>query len=207
MLAPCAVRPVLPFFQDWCDTQHVSLAAWDRLEQLADERRSLEQRLAVLEARLAGETCVPAPQPEPPPEPEITEDGIDRKAWKDGDVSLLAGCWELDGIDYKTRDIDTGRITTFRLWEICFDADGRGQQMMRSTDGVECQDSATASFLDENRLQINDGTGPACDNGARVFRRETTCTLAQDGRAQCRTRQPDRPGQTESSVRLRRKEP
>ena len=95
-------------------------------------------------------------------------------------------------------------ITTITEWETCFDANGRGNQQLRMTDGSTCTSDVTAGFLDNGQLRILDQGNVSCDNNTFIYERQMTCDLDQNNRAQCVSRQASR-GSGGSSVRLRRK--
>lgn len=193
-------------------------AAPDRQAALAARRAALESEIAALQRRVAAippcprvAAAPPAPPAEPPPEPppEVAQQTppppevvptprperrpeppreIDEERWRDRDVSLLEGCWNLDS-DYRLQDRQTGVINRVRTWQMCFDANGRGRQTLVFTDGTRCESPVSGRFAGSGSLQIDDGDDVACTNGSSIFRRESTCTLNGRGGADCQSRQ------------------
>lgn len=200
LLQACAVR--LPFTDaviGFCPVPADTSAEENRAEREAN-RRALEDHLATLQRELAGVRCIPEPPPVTPesgPAPDIrTED------WTNGDIGLLEGCWELDS-DYRTQDVNTGKIVSVEAWQACFGPDGQGEQNMQLDDGSVCKSAVTASFADNGQLIIRDQGDVNCDNRRRIFERKISCDLSQSGEADCKSRQPGR-GDGESSVTLKR---
>ena len=173
----------------------------ERQAVLKDRLRGLERRLAALPAcplptpaRAEPETVQPEiAQPEPEPE------GLDPERWRERDTALLEGCWSLSS-DYSVRNDRTGVVTQVDSWEMCFDAEGRGEQKFRLSDGRECEANVTAEFLDDGRLRINDEDNVQCTRGSYIYRRVIDCELEPNREAACETRQPGRRGT--SNVRI-----
>ena len=144
------------------------------------------------------------PEPLPPPyradEPN-TESGINREAFQSRDLAAMEGCWELDS-DYETRNVRTGRITRYPRWSICFDDQGAGYQQMFGDDGRICQDHVTGAFSEEGKFTVTEPANLDCSDGSFIYRRDTYCELKQDGRAECRSLQPERG--TDAFAALRR---
>ncbi len=181
------------------------------LAEEAERQAVLKERLRGLERRLAALPACPLPPParaEPKTvqseiaQPEPAPEGLDPERWRERDTALLKGCWSLDS-DYTLRNITTGKRTRVTSWEMCFDAQGRGEQQFRLSDGRECEADVTAEFLDDGRLRINDEADVQCSGASSIFRRVTDCTLESNGQAACESRQPGRTGR--SSVRISRR--
>jgi hypothetical protein len=191
------------------------------LDREAQRRASLEAELRGLERQLlALGPCEVAPlppappaapppseaatltAPEPPPRPEPTPppDAIDPERWRERDVSLLEGCWMLDS-DYSITNVTTGETVSVPYWRACFDAEGRGSQELRFSNGATCEAPMRAAFRGEE-LRLRDGADVACSDGTQLFERTIDCRLDERGRAQCLSRQGERGGA--ASVRLRR---
>ena len=172
-------------------------AEFERGAALEDRLRGLERRLAALPDCPAPKPVVahPAPQPEP--------DRLDSERWRERDASLLEGCWSLAS-DYSLQDRNTGTVTRVATWEMCFDAEGRGEQRLVQTDGRECTGDVTASFGEDGRLRVNDQANVRCTGGFYIYRRTLICTLEPNGEAACQSRQPKIGGS--SRVRITRRE-
>lgn len=200
-----------------------------RLALLETDRDALNREIALLERELATTQCqavlpepprdvaermpTPTPQPEPIPDPPRVldrradlpsdPDGLNRETFENRDIAVLEGCWDLDS-DYQTQNVNTGRVTDYNRWHMCFDDSGRGTQTMQGTDGTTCQGPVEGRFDNDGRLMIDDGAPLPCSNGSQIFRRVTTCQLDDTGRADCFSEQPfDNRGGT-SDVGLRR---
>lgn len=179
------------------------------------ERRAvLEDRVGRLERQLAGLPACPPPEPPPPPppepppppppEPEEEPDlGLDADRWDEQDEALLEGCWALAS-DYQVQDRETGAISTVASWEMCFDAEGRGDQRMVMTDGRVCASDVDASFTEDGSLQVHDQSNVECDNNSYIYRRIMTCTLEPNGEAACDPYQPEVDSRS-SEVRITRR--
>lgn len=187
-------------------------AAGEASPELAAElerRAALEDRLRGLERRLAGLAACPPPEPVAGPEPpaqaqaEPEPEGLDEKRWREKDISLLEGCWALAS-NYRLRDRRTGSVTGVATWEMCFDAEGNGDQRLVQTDGRECTGDVSASFGEDGQLGINDPANVRCTGGFHIYRRMMTCTLEPNGEAACESRQPEIGGR--SNVRIMRRD-
>jgi hypothetical protein len=104
---------------------------------------------------------------------------------------MLEGCWNLDS-NYTIRDVRTGQISRVSAWRMCFDRNGQGRQTLTYENGVRCEGGVTGRFA-QGSLQIEDEAAVECSNGSRIFRRIAQCTRSGDARAECESRQPDRP--------------
>ncbi len=214
LVAPCALRLPGTSVLDLCPR---SLAPAVRAEE--DRRSALEDRVAMLERELAlGGGCVALPPPpqqtaglEPPPllppsqqaaslEPPADPDTLDAEKWEEEDIAVLEGCWGLAS-DYEVRDVTTGEISVVETWEMCFDANGRGEQVLVMSDGSECREDTRAAFLDDGRLRISDRDDVHCNDDSYIYRRVMDCERLPDGEAACHSRQPGRGG-GQSYVRI-----
>jgi len=210
LLRSCGVRlPIVGTVISFC-RDDASLAAEGRLAELEVGRLDLRRRIGFLERELGGQQCVaalpeppdpelaelPSPQPVTPLAPEITlpsqTNGLDGEAFNARDISLLEGCWDLDSA-YRSRNIQSGAITNYDRWRMCFDSGGNGNQVLQGTDGTTCQGRVTGVFTEDGRLEIEDKAPVPCSNGAYIFRRAIACNLDEGGQAQCTSRQPEGP--------------
>jgi hypothetical protein len=206
VLQSCGVR--LPFFGtvfSFCEP-----AAAIRLRAdlaLVDEANDdLGTQVGVLEARIGALQCKadpPVPPPPPPKKPE-TPSGLAPDAFDSADISVMEGCWELSS-NYAVRDINTGRITRFRYWRICFDTNGNGTEQMRSTDGVRCDGTLKGQMRGNGTLFMREPGNLQCDNGSSIFRRDVTCKLDARGNANCDTYQPETNGRGAATLRRARR--
>lgn len=156
----------------------------ERLAVLDASNAQLGRLIFELERELGGQQClIPALDPNAPLTPE---------GWAAQDLRMLYGCWALDST-YRTRDVDSGAIRTYAGWQMCFDAEGRGRQSMRSADGITCEGPVTAGFEGVG-LSISEGGNLACGDGGFIHERQITCTAAPEGRATCATFQPETGG-------------
>ena len=121
----------------------------------------------------------PAPSP---PVPDIPEE-----AWEEQETDFLEGCWTLIS-DYATQDINTGEVFSVESWQMCFDADGNGQQTLTYENGVTCESDVEAEFTEDGRLQVPDLDDVQCDNNSRILQRMMVCDRRPDGTAYCVTR-------------------
>ncbi len=113
----------------------------------------------------------------------------------------MEGCWNLES-DYRLRDVNSGAIVQVNRWQVCLDAQGRGNQTLRFSDGTTCEAPVAASFNSAGRLVLRDQGNVQCSNGTQIFERVTTCSLNSQGQADCVTTQ--RETNSRSNVRLRR---
>lgn len=179
----------------------------------ADTRQVvLEERIAELQRQLDEISCLPATETvqlepeaiEPPaPRPDLMEadpPDIDEAKWRDEEIDLLEGCWNLDS-DYSVRDVVTGVVSGVAEWHMCFDDQGVGRQSMILESGVQCASGVSARFQSE-KLILMDSTDVDCDDRSYIHQRETTCEPAPDGTADCTSLSLER--QVRARVRLRR---
>lgn len=209
-LAACRVE--FPLLDRWlaqsCRSE-AETAALARLDRLRSRNLALLRDIRRTENELAARQCEAVP-PTPAPEPAAPPDsaGIDPGIWNRGDIRVLDGCWELDS-DFRTRDIQTGRITHYTQWEMCFDREGRGRETMTATNGTTCRGAVSGRFLDRGatgslqRLEVREPGNLRCSDGSYIHQRIITCELAGDGSASCVNFQPETGGRGE--VRLRRR--
>lgn len=206
-LQSCGVR--IPFTQKYlsvCETDEALRTRAD-LAGIIHANRALETRIGYLEHRLGGLICKadppPPPPPPPPPKPK-TPSGLDPDAFDEKDISVMEGCWQLSS-NYSVREINTGRITRFKYWRICFDKNGNGTETMRSTDGVRCQGRIKGRIPGNGKLTMREPGNLQCDNDSSIFRRDITCTIDKNGAAQCDTYQPETQGRSAATLRRARR--
>jgi hypothetical protein len=224
LLPACAVRLPWRAVVDTCPPRPGPGAAVLAAEAAEAERLALTREVQALERAIASIRCavvapVPEPAPEPLPEPvpeprqaEVapappptpapprTESGIDRERFENRDLAAMEGCWELV-TRYDVRDRRTGRVTSFRNWRICLDANGRGSETMRSVNGVQCRGPVTASFGRDGGFVIREPANLPCNNGTEIYRRVITCRLDRAGRANCDSFQPEINGRGAATLR------
>lgn len=192
----------------------------DRQAALAARRAALEAEIAAAQRRIAALPACPQPvaavEPEPEPEPipaieptprperrSAPAAGIDEDRWRDRDVGLLEGCWNLDS-DYTMVDGRTGQPRGVRRWRMCFDAQGRGQETQVFTDGATCRGPIRARFASGGALQIDEDDDVPCSDNSNILRRRTVCEIAGNGRAQCQNFHPSLPDSRRVPIILRR---
>lgn len=209
LLRSCGLR--LPFTTavlSFCEPEAMAATRAD-LARTDGDTRYLSAQIAALESRLARLDCradpPPPPPPPPPPEPvrppvPQTPSGLEPDAFDEDDISVMKGCWLLSS-DYAVREINTGQITRFRYWRICFDENGNGTEVMRSTNGVVCEGRLTGRMPGNGRLTMREPGNLQCDNQSSIFRRDITCRLDARGRAQCDTYQPETNGRSAATLR------
>ncbi len=210
LLQSCAVR--IPFTQrilSVCETDQdrqtrADLAVVNRANQ------ALSTRVGYLESRLGRLICkgdpppLPPPPPPPPPPKPKTPSGLAPDAFNDRDISVMEGCWQLSS-NYAVREINTGQITRFKYWRICFDSNGNGTEVMRSTNGVRCKGRLKGKMPGNGKLTMREPGNLQCDNDSSIFRRDITCTLDGAGKAQCDTYQPETKGRSAATLRRARR--
>lgn len=212
LLPSCGVLSrIAPSWTGWCpDNTQGKLHA--RLDQLAHERQDLETRISAYERRIALIQCqaqvsppaLPREVPQPDtPQPTQQDREIDRDAWQDRQIKVLDGCWNLSS-NFSTVNSETGEKSVYRSWQMCFDADGNGQEIMRSDSGSVCQGPVTGRFQPDGSVLIREPSDLTCSDGGGLYRLESRCTLTGTGGASCRVTQPERGTQT--TVEFRRAE-
>lgn len=197
LLNSCGVHYILPFgFQNACPEIRYMTTRSGRMDEALTRRKTLEMRIAGLERALGAVECVPS-RHEHAAGPDIREED-----WKNQDVGLLEGCWSLDS-DYSIQDEDTGVLASVASWRMCFDDMGSGSQTLIFENGSVCESNQVrAEFNQNGDLAIFDNEDVECSNRYRIYARDTTCVLVQDGSASCVSRQKETGGG--SNVRLRR---
>ena len=184
ILQACALN--LPFLQFiYACKPPAEIAARSRMEVLTDARADLSRRILELERELAGQSCSKdAPDRLAPLKPE---------GWANRDLGMFYGCWNLD-TTYRTRNIDTGTIRTYRQWQMCFDTQGNGRQRMRADDGTVCEGTVQAQYAGTGSLGLIEPGNLACSDGGYIHQRQISCVSAAGGRASCETLQPETGG-------------
>ncbi len=125
----------------------------------------------------------PPPTPPVPPKPmEIPPDAAQR-----GDVGFLDGQWKsrrglVDQLDGKPLE------QFYR-----FDAQGKGETVVRRSDGVECKAPAEARF-DGGKLSVEEKGSPTCPDGRSYGGSRTECERTATGVTVCRGVNPDGSG-------------
>lgn len=206
LLQACGLRlPLLGTVVSACEDDAILDTRRSLTQELA-RSRDLAAEVAALERDLALKVCKadppPPPPPPPPPEPE-TPSGLAPDAFEDNDISVMEGCWELSS-QYDVRDIRTGQVTSFRSWQICFDAAGNGREVMRATDGTRCEGRLSGNIAD-GRLDMREPGNLQCSNGSEIFRRDIRCALDAGGSANCTTYQPETNGRGNAKLRRARR--
>lgn len=206
LLDACGVRlPLGLGVLSFCEPEGEA-AARDRLDGETRETETLRGRIAMLERDLGLKQCEaeppPLPEPAQPPRPTAppTPSGLAPDAFDEADISVMKGCWQLTS-NYAVREINTGVITRFKYWRICFDENGNGTQEMRSTNGVQCKGRITGRMPGNGRLTMREPGNLQCDNDSSIFRRDITCSLDSRGNAQCDTYQPETNGRSAATLR------
>ena len=183
LLQACALG--LPFLSHLSAcTPKSTLDARVSLAVLATNRDDLSRRIFELERELGARQCTALLAD---PTAPLNDDG-----WANKDLSMLYGCWNLD-TTYRTRNVDTGTIRTYNHWQMCFDTEGKGSQVMRATDGTTCEGDVTAQFSG-NGLGLIEPGNLACSDGGYIHQRQIACVPAAGGRASCDTLQPETKG-------------
>lgn len=149
---------------------------------LADRRSELERRIAALQQDLAQTQCIPTPAAKAPE--------IQPEQWEKGDLAVLEGCWALDQV-YRLINRNSGALSEFRDWRICFDAAGKGTQSMRSTSGVTCEAGMSGAFAENGDLLMRDPGNLSCSDNTFIYRREVTCALTAEETVLCSDVQPE----------------
>ncbi|WP_342078218.1 hypothetical protein [Yoonia sp. SS1-5] len=172
----------------YCPEQDVTRA--ETIDDLDQRRADLLARIADLEGRIAAQHCpVPVPQDEAVLDPDEPEQ-IDEERFAERDVTLLEGCWQLEQT-LTVEDIQTGALTIFDDWQMCFDANGQGQQIMRSNNGIICEGGVPGQFDDGGQLLIAEPGNLQCSDGSFIYRRDISCGIGADGYLSCTARQPE----------------
>lgn len=186
-LQSCAVRLSALSQLNGCPTD-AELARTTELEALAAVREDLRARISGHERLLAARQCDAVP-------PSTTAP-ITPAALQAENLEALYGCWSL-GSSYQTRDVDTGKITSYPTWRMCFDTQGNGVQIMQGDDGSTCEGPVRARIDEGMRLVLGEGGNLACSDGGYIHRRDIACGLADAGGVICGTLQPETEGQAD----------
>lgn len=221
MLVPaCGVDTAI--WRRWLN--HCDLS--DDLEAKATAQRldiansELLQEIMRLERELASMQCVAAVNeppvadpplrnlptftaPDPPDaseEPDYTPSQADADAWRRQDLDALTGCWDLDS-DYRVQHLETGEVTHFNEWRICFRADGTGSQEMRGTNGTTCSGPVSVAFSESGQLVINEPDNLPCSDETYIYQRKIACALQESGIANCGVNQPEIQRSTDMRIR------
>lgn len=195
LLQACGVR--LPLFGTaitFC-TPGDTLATRDRLAALDAENAALNDQILALERELQRYQCTaqydePEPLTLPPPPVEERADRIDEDAWNDRDIGLLEGCWDLDS-QFSTTNRQTGRVTNYNEWQMCFDQAGRGREVLRATGGATCEGPISGRFNADGQLAIEEPANLRCSDGGGIYRMTSLCDLNPDGTASCNVTHPE----------------
>ena len=183
LLQACALG--LPFLAHLSAcTPASTLDARASIDILAMKRDDLSRRIFELERELGARQCTALLADPTAP--------LNDHGWANRDLSMLYGCWNLD-TTYRTRDVDTDSIRTYNHWQMCFDTNGKGTQVMRATDGTVCEGDVTAAFQGDGLSLIEPGN-LACADGGYIHQRQIACLPAPQGRATCDTLQPETKG-------------
>ena len=97
-------------------------------------------------------------------------------------------------------NIRTGAITSFRYWQICFDRNGKGREVMRATNGITCEGPLSGQ-LRGGRLTMREPGNLQCSDGFEIFQRDITCSLDARGVANCDTYQRQGNGRGKATLR------
>lgn len=190
LLLACAVPLPLQTGLSRCHTPQKT-ALQTALHNSTETRTALHRRIFELERELAQLQCEPEPRD---PNAPLNEQG-----WQQRDLGMFQGCWELDS-SYRTRDVDTGVIRNYQSWQMCFDLEGRGQQVMRATDGMECRGEVRIRFQ-EAGIELVEPGNLDCADGGYIHQRQISCVPADNGEATCFTKQPETGGEAEVGFR------
>ena len=142
-------------------------------------RRQLQCPIPVLPSPSAHQRT-PAPPAAPPAVPPRAD--LPQERWDRRDVSLLDGCWNL------TTGISVGpnpaSMVPIRMWRMCFDGQGAGQQTVVLENGATCEGPLAASFGGGDRLHV---TQPRACTGSRlsIGRSDMQCRRVSDAEATC----------------------
>jgi len=194
LLPACAViAPVFPVPFGFCPAP--ASPPGGALDTLGAEHRDLVAELRRLSRELNAKACAPVTQavPEASPVP-------DRAAWNRGDISAMQGCWSLDS-DFSVQDKTSGRIVPQQDWQVCFDASGKGHQVMKSKTGTTCEGEVTGAFDRPGELVMDEPGNLMCDDGSYIYRRHTVCTLDERDYATCEGVQPETGGRGQAKLK------
>jgi hypothetical protein len=208
LLPACAVT-----FLPWLQTcpPPAETGETDRLAALEARRAALEAEIAALQRRVAAlpncptvaaappeapppviaeapppPAVTPTPRPDrrpPPPAPQPPRD-IDEDRWRNRDISLLEGCWDLES-NFETVEAGNRRYPV-SSWQMCFDAQGNGEQnFVAFRERKPCSGPVRGAFQASGQMTIDFVRDATCQPAGTIIRRSSTCALTPDGRAQC----------------------
>lgn len=184
LLQACALPvSLLQKYVSSCRTPS-EIVTTDNLQVSMATGLDLQRRIFELERELAAKQCIRAPID---PNAPLTTEG-----WNNRDLKMLLGCWNLD-TTYRTRDVDSGEIRTYSEWQMCFDTQGNGTQVMRANDGTVCEGTVRAEFAGGGLSLVEPGN-LACEGGGYIHQRQISCAAAAGGTASCDTLQPETNG-------------
>ena len=173
----------------WCALPTTADPSQIVFEQERLRERTLEDRLEQVRLRLVNAPPCPSPPEveiaEAPPPPDIPEE-----PWQDQDLDVLEGCWQRIS-NLVIDDVDTGEIHAVRDWQMCFDADGTGEQRLEFENGAVCSGPIDAEFLPDGRLLIRDREDVPCDDNRGIYAHIAECSRLPDGTAECTSSQPE----------------
>lgn len=97
----------------------------------------------------------------------------------DGAAGFMQGDWRSDS------GLVDGRAGEELTQEFRFDENGKGESIVRRSDGVTCRAPAEATVKDGN-LRVEEKSNLSCSDGTSFKRSKTVCIRGLDGRARCR---------------------
>jgi len=110
--------------------------------------------------------------------------------WDRGYLTLLEGCWR-NTAEMTTIEPTTGRRSPVRSWQMCFDRNGNGRQVLVWVDGQRCEGPIRAAF-DGPRMTIAEPQrcqGPT----AGLYTGRQDCIRINDNEAECTRTELDGP--------------
>ncbi|CAI3938185.1 unnamed protein product [Commensalibacter communis] len=116
---------------------------------------------------------------EPQQTPKLTP--LPKEAWEKKDKSMLNGCWHLT-TPLKLVARGTDKWTPIKIWQVCFDNSGGGNQIITTMDDITCQGPLSASFQGD-KLVIKQPEN--CKGGFNLVRGTQICTRSNDKEATC----------------------
>ena len=198
LLPACGIHSsVASTWLAWCPAEARQLTE-ERLATIWNSNHDLRRRILERERELASMQCEPqtASVAQLPLPAAISHDD-----WNARDVGLLEGCWSLD-TRFSTEDQETGVVSIYDIWNMCFDSQGLGTEEMRSSSGSTCAGEISAHFDADGSLMIEEPGDLQCSDGAYIFQLLSRCSLYDDGTAGCVVNQPETGIST--TVRFRR---
>jgi hypothetical protein len=183
-----------------CTVDPASLSVYQEANREAERQDALEAELARLEEERGRRriTCplpvAPAPPP-PPPQPERRAEAptprrdLAPERWDRGDLSLLEGCWR-NTAEMTTFDSNTGQRNPLRSWQMCFDRNGIGRQVLIWTDGQRCEGPIRASF---NGPRMSIAETQRCQGSRGLYTGRQDCVRINDNEAECTRTELDGP--------------